>query len=149
MSRIFSTFSGSGETLKASSRQGFRAEGAPDLRDGLAADPVLFHEAPCRPVRCVGRRGLQGVDDDRFDDVVPDAAYGPGTGGVDEPVETLGGEAMAPLSNGHRVHAEVGGDLAISLPIGTAEDDPAAKRRNNRPRSVAAPSLGESCVPRG
>jgi hypothetical protein len=34
---------------------------------------------------------------------------------------------MAPLSNRHRVHAELGGDFAITSPLGTAENYPAAK----------------------
>jgi hypothetical protein len=79
-------------------------------------------------VRRVGRRGLQSVDDDRFDDVVSDAAGGPGTGGVDEPVETLLSKAVPPFPDCDGMHAELCRDLAISLPIGTAEDDPAAKR---------------------
>jgi hypothetical protein len=48
---------------------------------------------------------------------------------------------MAPLSNGHRVHAELGGDLAISMPFGTAEDDPATKGEGLRRRVSPRPAF--------
>ena len=88
-------------------------ERPPDLAHGRVGDPVLGGQAPGRPVRRVGRRGLQRLDDDRFDHVVADGALGAGPGRVDQPVEPVGREPVPPLRHRRRVAAQLGGDLGV------------------------------------
>jgi hypothetical protein len=75
----------------------------------------------------VGRRGLERVDDDRFDDVVADAADGSRTRRVDESIETLLSKAVPPFPDCDGMHADLCRDLAIGAPVGATENDAATK----------------------
>ena len=70
------------------------------------ADAVLSGQATCRPVRGIGRRCLERLDQHRLDHVVTDRASRTRTGSVNQPVETVGCETVSPLADRHRVAAQ-------------------------------------------
>ena len=74
---------------------------------------MLGRQAPRRPVRRIGRRRLEGLDDDRFDHVVTDRALRTRPRCVNESVKALSSEAVPPLAHRERSAAELGGDLAV------------------------------------
>ena len=127
MSRIFSTSSGSGETLKASSRQGFR----PKARQ---ISETVWRLIPCffaRPLvdQCVASDGADSKVSTTTASTTssPMLRTAPGRGASTSPSRRWVAKRWRHFPTVTGFTPEVGGDLAISLPIGTAEDDPAAK----------------------
>jgi hypothetical protein len=69
-------------------------------------------------------RALQGLDDHLLDLFVGHRPRAPRAGLVDEPVETLLGEALAPLGHHRPVHAQALGDLDVRQALGGQQHDP-------------------------
>jgi hypothetical protein len=116
-------------------------EGPPDLGHRLMADPMFGGKSPRRPVRGVGGRRLEGVDQDRFDDVVADRAYRSRTGRVDEPVETIRGKSVPPFRHRDRIDPQLRGDVAVGAALSAAQHDPAPQRQRLCRRMPAGPTL--------
>ena len=142
MSRIFSTSSGSGDTLKASSRQGLSPNARQISPTVVWEIPWRGGQAPGRPVRRVRRGGLEGLDHDRLHHVVADRAGRAGAGRVHQPIQPLRGETVPPLGHRRRVAAHRGGDLVpCALAVGAGQHDPAPQRQRLGRGMASRPAL--------
>jgi hypothetical protein len=63
--------------------------------------------------QCVGRRGLERLDHDRFDHVIADRAGRARPRCVNQSVETILGEPVPPLADRRRMTAQIIRDLAM------------------------------------
>jgi len=79
-------------------------------------------------VRRVRRALLERLDDHRFDAVVADASWHPGSHLVKEPIETITRKARAPLADSDRMNSQCHGHLAIRRARRDAKDDARAQR---------------------
>jgi len=70
--------------------------------------------------------GFQGPGDDPLDIGIGDPTRGTGSGFIDEAIESLGDEALAPRADGGRADAEALGDEEVAGLVGTRENDAGA-----------------------
>src|SRR5215216_5307099 len=92
-------------------------------------------------MRRVLGRGLQRAHDHLIDLLVGDRPRPPRPRLVEQPIQTLLGEPVAPLGHHRTTDPEPLGDLGVLEPVGGREHDPRALRQRLRSRPTPRPRL--------
>jgi hypothetical protein len=144
MARTLSVNSGSGESLKSSTRCGLRPK-ARQIFDSAVCDiPCRRRHRTRRPVRGVRRRLLQRLDDHSLVVVVTDRARLARPRLVVQPVETPLDEPVPPLANGLPVQPQTRRDLGVVAALCAGQHDPAPRRQRLCARVTTRPALDVS-----
>jgi hypothetical protein len=123
MSRIFSTRSGSGETLNSSCRQ------------GLSPNARQISETVCRLIPC--RAASARVDQC----IVTDRAHRARARRVGQAFQPVGGEPVTPLRDRDPVTARLRRDRGVRPTLRTGQHDPRPQRQRLRRRRPPRPPL--------
>ena len=127
--------------LEAVGQMRLQPEGPPDLRHRGLRHPRRLGHRSRRPVRCIGGRLLQRLDDDPFDVGISHRARRAGAGIVPQSIETQVEEPASPLAHRVLMHTEPAGDLPVGRPIGAGQHDPTAGRQRVGALGSPRPSL--------
>src|SRR3954468_1856237 len=92
-------------------------------------------------MRTVLGRGLQRLDDYLIDLLVRDRARSPRPRLIEQAIQTLLGEAVAPLGHHRTTDPKPLGDLCVLDPVGGRQHDPRALRQRLRRRPAPRPRL--------
>ena len=103
---------------------GIEAMLAPDPLHGGGADTDLGSHAPATPMGGVFRQGVQGQMDDLRHLLGRNRARpSPALTDLAESLQTLSGEALAPLDDGDARNAQVTGDRVVGAALSCKQDD--------------------------
>ena len=127
--------------LEGLSAMGLQPERPPDPQHRVLGQTDLARHRTRRPVRRVFGRALQRADDHLLDLLVGDRARAPRPRFVEQPIEPMLGEPIAPLGDHRTARGEPLGDLAVRQAIGGQQHDPRALRERLRGRAPPRPRL--------
>lgn len=99
------------------------AEGAPDAMDRRLRDSHVRGQGARAPVARSLGRGLQGGCHHLFDLLIQDRAGHARPRFIEQPIEPVHAEALAPLADGVQMDVQVRGDLRVAPPVRTSKDD--------------------------
>src|SRR5580658_1080654 len=112
----------------------------PDAQHRALRDAELARQAAAAPARGVGRLFVQGLGEDRFDQLIADGARGAGARLIEQPAHARGDEAAAPLAHGLRGDAEPPCHFAVGAAVLTTEHDACPYRQCMARTALARPA---------